>query len=43
LLGEQPRLFHLAGQVLVLAGVIIATRIPDGRPLMARRQSRAGI
>ena len=26
LLGEQPRLFHLVGYVLVLAGVIIASR-----------------
>jgi len=26
LLGEQPRLFHLAGYVLVLAGVVIASR-----------------
>jgi drug/metabolite transporter (DMT)-like permease len=26
LLGEEPHLFHLAGYVLVLAGVIIASR-----------------
>ena len=26
LLGEQPRLFHLVGYVLVLAGVVIASR-----------------
>jgi drug/metabolite transporter (DMT)-like permease len=26
LLGEQPRLFHLIGYVLVLAGVVIASR-----------------
>jgi drug/metabolite transporter (DMT)-like permease len=26
LLGEQPRLFHLAGYLLVLAGVVIASR-----------------
>jgi len=26
LLGEQPRLFHLTGYALVLAGVIIASR-----------------
>jgi drug/metabolite transporter (DMT)-like permease len=26
LLGEQPRLFHLTGYVLVLAGVVIASR-----------------
>ena len=26
LLGEQPRLFHLVGYLLVLAGVIIASR-----------------
>jgi len=26
LLGEQPRLFHLAGYILVLAGVVIASR-----------------
>jgi drug/metabolite transporter (DMT)-like permease len=26
LLGEQPRLYHLVGYVLVLAGVIIASR-----------------
>jgi drug/metabolite transporter (DMT)-like permease len=46
LLGEQPRLFHLAGRALVLAGVMIAARIRDGGPLLAplsRRQSRAGI
>jgi drug/metabolite transporter (DMT)-like permease len=26
LLGEQPRLFHLVGYLLVLAGVVIASR-----------------
>ena len=26
LLGEQPRLFHLAGYLMVLAGVVIASR-----------------
>jgi len=26
MLGEQPRLFHLVGYVLVLAGVVIASR-----------------
>jgi drug/metabolite transporter (DMT)-like permease len=26
LLGEQPRLFHLVGYALVLAGVVIAAR-----------------
>ena len=26
LLGEQPRLFHLTGYLLVLAGVVIASR-----------------
>jgi drug/metabolite transporter (DMT)-like permease len=26
MLGEQPRLFHLIGYVLVLAGVVIASR-----------------
>ena len=26
LLGEQPRLFHLAGYIMVLAGVVIASR-----------------
>jgi drug/metabolite transporter (DMT)-like permease len=26
LLGEQPRLFHLVGYMLVLAGVVIASR-----------------
>jgi len=26
LLGEQPRLFHLIGYILVLAGVVIASR-----------------
>jgi drug/metabolite transporter (DMT)-like permease len=26
LLGEEPRLFHLVGYVLVLGGVIIASR-----------------
>ncbi len=26
LLGEEPRLFHLVGYVLVLAGVVIASR-----------------
>jgi drug/metabolite transporter (DMT)-like permease len=31
LLGEQPRLFHLVGYVLVLAGVIIASRQASAR------------
>jgi drug/metabolite transporter (DMT)-like permease len=31
LLGEAPRLFHLAGYVLVLAGVIIASRQGSGK------------
>ena len=26
LLGEQPRLFHLAGYIMVFAGVVIASR-----------------
>ncbi|MGA8315082.1 MAG: EamA/RhaT family transporter, partial [Bradyrhizobium sp.] len=26
LLGEQPQLFHLAGYLMVLAGVVIASR-----------------
>jgi drug/metabolite transporter (DMT)-like permease len=26
LLGEEPRLFHLVGYMLVLAGVVIASR-----------------
>jgi drug/metabolite transporter (DMT)-like permease len=26
LLGEQPKLFHLIGYVLVLSGVVIASR-----------------
>jgi drug/metabolite transporter (DMT)-like permease len=26
LLGEEPRLFHLAGYIMVLAGVVIASR-----------------
>jgi uncharacterized membrane protein len=26
LLGEQPRLFHVVGYVLMLAGVVIASR-----------------
>jgi drug/metabolite transporter (DMT)-like permease len=30
LLGEQPRLFHLVGYVLVLAGVVIASRPASG-------------
>jgi drug/metabolite transporter (DMT)-like permease len=33
LLGEQPRLFHLVGYLLVLAGVVIASRAPAaGKP-----------
>ena len=32
LLGEQPRLFHLVGYALVLAGVIIASRRASARP-----------
>jgi drug/metabolite transporter (DMT)-like permease len=31
LLGEQPRLFHLAGYALVLAGVVIASRQESAR------------
>ena len=31
LLGEQPRLFHLVGYVLVLAGVVIASRQASAR------------
>jgi drug/metabolite transporter (DMT)-like permease len=31
LLGEQPRLFHLVGYVLVLAGVVIASRKASAR------------
>ncbi|MGB8401174.1 DMT family transporter [Bradyrhizobium sp.] len=31
LLGEQPRLFHLAGYALVLAGVVIASRQSSAR------------
>jgi drug/metabolite transporter (DMT)-like permease len=31
LLGEQPRLFHLVGYVLVLAGVVIASRKSSAR------------
>ena len=31
LLGEQPRLFHLVGYVLVLAGVVIASRRASAR------------
>jgi drug/metabolite transporter (DMT)-like permease len=31
LLGEQPRLFHLIGYVLVLSGVVIASRQASGR------------
>ena len=31
LLGEQPRLFHLVGYLLVLAGVIIASRQASAR------------
>ena len=31
-LGEQPKLFHLIGYVLVLAGVIIASRQGSGKP-----------
>jgi len=26
LLGEEPRLFHLAGYIMVLAGIVIASR-----------------
>ena len=33
LLGEQPRLFHLVGYVLVLAGVVIASRRASARRL----------
>jgi drug/metabolite transporter (DMT)-like permease len=32
LLGEQPRLFHLAGYLLVLAGVVIASRQASAKP-----------
>jgi drug/metabolite transporter (DMT)-like permease len=32
LLGEQPRLFHLVGYVLVLAGVVIASRQASATP-----------
>jgi drug/metabolite transporter (DMT)-like permease len=32
LLGEQPRLFHLTGYVLVLAGVVIASRQASAAP-----------
>jgi drug/metabolite transporter (DMT)-like permease len=32
LLGEQPRLFHLVGYVLVLAGVVIASRQASAPP-----------
>ena len=32
LLGEQPRLFHLAGYALVLAGVVIASRPGSAKP-----------
>jgi drug/metabolite transporter (DMT)-like permease len=35
LLGEQPRLFHLAGCVLVLAGVMMASR--RGSAMAGRR------
>jgi drug/metabolite transporter (DMT)-like permease len=30
LLGEQPRLYHLVGYVMVLAGVVIASRQGSG-------------
>ncbi len=32
LLGEQPRLFHLIGYLLVLAGVVIASRQASAKP-----------
>ena len=32
LLGEQLRLFHLVGYVLVLAGVVIASRRASEKP-----------
>jgi drug/metabolite transporter (DMT)-like permease len=32
LLGEQPRLFHLVGYILVLAGVVIASRPSSAAP-----------
>jgi drug/metabolite transporter (DMT)-like permease len=31
LLGEQPRLYHLIGYLMVLAGVVIASRQASAR------------
>jgi drug/metabolite transporter (DMT)-like permease len=31
LLGEEPRLFHLVGYALVIAGVIVASRTSGGK------------
>ncbi|MGJ5178620.1 DMT family transporter [Bradyrhizobium oligotrophicum] len=39
LLGEELQLFHLVGYALVIAGVIVASRVPI-RPLRAGDQSR---
>jgi drug/metabolite transporter (DMT)-like permease len=36
LLGEQPRLFHLIGYVLVFAGVVIASRQGSAAGLASR-------
>ncbi len=40
LLGEQPRLFHLVGYLLVLAGVVIASRAPAAAKARRRIASR---
>jgi drug/metabolite transporter (DMT)-like permease len=39
LLGEQPRLFHLVGYVMVFAGVVIASRKTAGRTFRLREGS----
>ena len=41
LLGEQPRLFHVVGYALVLAGVVIASRQGSAKGMSCRRVGKA--